>query len=252
MKTKQDKKILIKFIVTIIISAMIGGVFGFLSSRFDVNIAQMAEMLMQNFIRFSVPLLGLCYIFIGIVIVKYNKAKAYASKATQEDEQAYELADYYFEGVLSYTNYATIACFTAFGFLASGFSYASFDLDNLMQIGIGVILFVGLLAICTTYQVLAINQIKKLYPEKKGNALDVKFQKQWFDSCDEAEKALIGKAAYKSYTVLTKAFLVFFLAVLIFSTAVPVGPLPILIVGSLWFIQTFSYLQAAKSNPFKK
>lgn len=36
-------------------------------------------------------------------------------------------------------------------------------------------------------------------PEKKTSVYDLKFQKKWMDSCDEAEKILIGKCAYKAF-----------------------------------------------------
>ena len=41
-------------------------------------------------------------------------------------------------------------------------------------------------------------------PEKKGNVFDVKFQKDWYESCDELEKLQIGNACYKTFKCINK------------------------------------------------
>ena len=37
---------------------------------------------------------------------------------------------------------------------------------------------------------------RRINPEKRGSVYDMKFQKTWMDSCDEAERAQIGQACY--------------------------------------------------------
>ena len=76
--------------------------------------------------------------------------------------------------------------------------------------------------------------------------LDTKFQKDWFNSCDEAEKALVGAAAYKSFITTTKALVVCVVMVILLSIVYPVGPLPIILVCSLWLVQSISYMKAVK------
>ena len=44
-----------------------------------------------------------------------------------------------------------------------------------------------------------VDAAKKTNPEKTASVYDTKFQKKWLDSCDEAEKIMIGKCAFKAY-----------------------------------------------------
>ena len=64
---------------------------------------------------------------------------------------------------------------------------------------------------------------KRLYPEKQGNVLDLKFQKEWFGSCDEAERQLIWQCGYQSMRVTSRAMLAFFVLLVIFGNAAPIG-----------------------------
>ena len=48
---------------------------------------------------------------------------------------------------------------------------------------------------------------KELNPEKKGSVYDVKFVDKWEDSCDEAEKILIYKCAYKTYNKMSGLYI---------------------------------------------
>ena len=34
-------------------------------------------------------------------------------------------------------------------------------------------------------------------PEKTASVYDMKFQKKWLETCDEAEKIIVGKCAFK-------------------------------------------------------
>ena len=46
--------------------------------------------------------------------------------------------------------------------------------------------------------------VQRVYPEKKGDPASRKFQKEWLESCDEAERAMIYQSAYKSYMTANK------------------------------------------------
>lgn len=42
-----------------------------------------------------------------------------------------------------------------------------------------------------------VDTVKQINPEKKVSVYDIRFEKKWIDDCDEAEKIIIGKCAYK-------------------------------------------------------
>ena len=97
-----------------------------------------------------------------------------------------------------------IGAYISFGVYFSGMWHAeNIILNKAIAMVLMLIVFIAWMSILQ-YQI--INYTKMLNPEKRGNVLETNFQKEWFESCDEAEKDLIGKAAYASYKALTIAF----------------------------------------------
>ena len=82
-------------------------------------------------------------------------------------------------------------------------------------------------------------------PEKTASVYDTKFQKKWMDSCDEAEKIMIGKCAFKAYaatnTVCTVLSIVLAVCALVFG----IGFLPSLAVCLIWIINQSVYCKEA-------
>ena len=87
-----------------------------------------------------------------------------------------------------------------------------------------------------------INFEKVLNPEKKGDALNLNFQKEWFESCDEYEKMAAYKACYKSYKALQMGFMIAFVSVTILGTVFKIGILTHITVGCLWLLHSLTYL----------
>ncbi|MGN0153860.1 MAG: DUF3169 family protein [Lachnospiraceae bacterium] len=88
---------------------------------------------------------------------------------------------------------------------------------------------------------------KQLNPEKQGNVFDFKFNEVWLASCDEAQKMMAYKAAYKAFkdtniTCIVVCILAF-IGMFVFKT----GIYPILCVCVIWMVNNVSYmLRAAK------
>ena len=82
---------------------------------------------------------------------------------------------------------------------------------------------------------------KKLYPEKRGSIYDPKFQKVWFESCDEAERAIIGQACYTAYKATNTACLLLWLALVLLNMWFDFGLLPIAVVTVIWLVSAISY-----------
>ena len=82
---------------------------------------------------------------------------------------------------------------------------------------------------------------KRLYPEKRGSVYDTKFQKKWYQSCDEAERLIIGQCAFQAYRAMTAAcmalWVVFALGGMFFSW----GFLPALAVCIIWGVGQSAY-----------
>ena len=86
-----------------------------------------------------------------------------------------------------------------------------------------------------------VDAVKRMNPEKTASVYDVKFQRKWMDSCDEAEKIIVGKCAYKAYAAANTACaalaIIFAVCALIFNT----GFLPSFAVCVIWFVLQFIY-----------
>ena len=94
-------------------------------------------------------------------------------------------------------------------------------------------------------QAMVVRATQRLAPEKRGNVFDIRFQKDWYASCDEAERQRIGECAYHTYITMTSIYpftlLVALLAVMYGGASV----LWALLLGGLWLTQTLIYLLRA-------
>ena len=79
-----------------------------------------------------------------------------------------------------------------------------------------------------------VDAVKRMNPEKTASVYDVKFQRKWMDSCDEAERAQIGQACYRAYMVGTKVCIFLWVALLILNFVFDFGLLPIAAVLAVW------------------
>ena len=72
---------------------------------------------------------------------------------------------------------------------------------------------------------------------------DTKFRKKWLDSCDEAERAVIGQCAYKAYQAVSQACLALWLVFLLGGMFFDWGFLPVLAVCIIWGVgqSVYSY-----------
>lgn len=60
--------------------------------------------------------------------------------------------------------------------------------------------FFGIMAEAIIIQQKCVDTAKQTNPEKKASVYDMRFQKKWMEDCDEAEKIMIGKCAFKAYS----------------------------------------------------
>lgn len=90
-----------------------------------------------------------------------------------------------------------------------------------------------------------INFVKEMNPEKKGSVLDFKFQKKWLKSCDEAQKMAVYKAAYHSYMVTGKVYVILMLLNLAGITLWNWGIVPAVMIAIMWLTSVISYYVGA-------
>ena len=91
-------------------------------------------------------------------------------------------------------------------------------------------------------QAKTVGTVKRLMPEKRGNVFDVKFQKDWYASCDEAEKQRIAECSYFTFRVMNGVYAAAAILIFMGTAAGFFQPLVMLLVGVLWLTHIMSYL----------
>lgn len=94
-------------------------------------------------------------------------------------------------------------------------------------------------------QAVVVRTMQRLAPEKRGNVFDLRFQKDWYASCDEAERQRIGECGYHTYLTMTKIYPFTLLAALLAIMYGGASVLWAVVLGGLWLTQTLSYLLRA-------
>ena len=78
-------------------------------------------------------------------------------------------------------------------------------------------------------------------PEKKASVYDMQFHKKWMADCDEAEKIIIGKCAYKAYSATNIVCAVCATVLAVCAPIFNIGFLPSLIVCLIWIVNLSVY-----------
>ena len=140
----------------------------------------------------------------AVCIPMYRHAKALLASWDGEDEDTSSVID----GKLSAVLWASSASLVlAFFLIAATYSvgFASFDSwESTVLIFIGIAAFLAILVESILIQQKCVDAAKQMSPEKKASIYDSQFQKKWMDDCDEAEKIMIGKCAFKAYSAVNR------------------------------------------------
>jgi hypothetical protein len=127
--------------------------------------------------------------------------------------------------------------FTALNFVLFGISIDERNPHDLYSI----LLFLAFAALAVTIEVKSIQLIQKKDPTKKADPSSIKFDKQWINSCDEAERLKIYKSSYHTYITMKYALVILIGFCLIAKMELQTGNLPILLVGGIWIFQSMTY-----------
>lgn len=90
-----------------------------------------------------------------------------------------------------------------------------------------------------------VKMVQKAHPEKQGDPSSMKFQEQWVESCDEAEKEIIYKSAYKTYIILNKTIPALLLLTMLANLFLNTGIMAVLIVAVIYLITGLTYIRSS-------
>lgn len=231
--TRENRKALPKFVGTVLLFAFLGGIGGFIVTFAGLSgVADWAETglkgLLTAVVPWGIPVSSL--VLLGIGLGLYRSAKGRYSRWDGEDE---DLADG-IETTLSYVLlFTSLAVILDFFFLSAAF------LTSLPLIP--VLCFVVSVVLSMVLQQKAVDLTRRMNPEKQGSVYDTKFQKKWMDSCDEAEKAQIGQAAYQAFRVAAGTCLGLWVVFTILNFSFDIGLLPALAVLVIFGVLQVTY-----------
>ena len=243
-----NRKALPKFLLALAVCMVVGGAFGYVSAKYGLNkIAGAAKAAGAFFGAHVAPwlMLALAVIVPAVCIPIYRSARKLLGAWDGEDEDASDAIDRKLSAVLWLTSAALILSYFLIAASYSG-GFATFDSkDNTIIFFIGVAAFFGIMAEAVILQQKCVDAAKQTNPEKKASVYDMRFQKKWMEDCDEAEKIMIGKCAFKAYSATNMVCTVLAIVLAVCALVLDIGFLPSLMVCLVWIVNISAYCREA-------
>lgn len=236
---QANRKALPRFLLILILACLAGGVVGFCAAFFGLDaMAAGFHSAGMAFSRRVAPWLQVACVVLELAVClpMYRTSKREVAAWDGEEE---EVSDH-IERRMSIVLWISGVIFICAMFLMTA-SYASGMDGSPALLLVSIVGFVAVMAETVIFQQKLVDLCKRLSPEKQGSVYDVKFKKKWMDSCDEAEKILIGKCAYKAYSAVNAACLTLWLVFTLTALFLNTGFLPVLTVCIIWAVSQSVY-----------
>ena len=229
-----------KMLLWMIVGGIFGGIMMFAFLKLNPEVMQEKINLwmthvVQNIFLIQVVVAGL-FILGALITLAVAQKSARKFDPTQDDDVIEEKVDRILQENMLMTSIYSIVAFLLFG--------VSVDKNNdYFWFSMGI--FLGSFIAVVIIQLYAVNLIKKMNPTKKGDPSSMKFQKEWIESCDEAEQLLIYKSAYKTFGFMSSVYVALIVVVIFTKMLFDTGNYPILIVTTIWLFSTVHYMLTA-------
>ena len=251
MKTRKSNSYF-KIILILLAGAAAGGVFGlgmyFMVEHYGHGIEYAAAQAFHSLQMAIFPVLiviTVLSVIAGESVLK--KLREIMGRLLRADDEEADRLDYEEEKYAALSTSLNIFSQTlCFIFLSLGYSSNYLNSSDAAR---GNFLYACLVfIICMLYdcfwQIRYVKLVQKIYPERKGDPSSKKFQEQWLESCDEAEREVIYRSAYRTYLTLGKLIPVLLLVTMLSNLFFNTGILAVLIVAVIWLISTISYTRS--------
>lgn len=249
-KPKETKKWL-KFGLVLLLCMVIGALVG-------VGIAMVTDG--ENwdpaaFMKRIAP--ATVYVILGIFAVmtvavavyglpKMNKLEREVKNVDPEDFDRQDQLNMELEKQTEWSGHLMPVCFILLAVMI--FAFLRCEDGSAIAFLVSNALFMVCLGLSFVIQKKAIDLVKALNPEKKGSLLDMNFNKQWSDSCDEAEKIAIGKAAYQAFNVASVMCALLWVVTVLMMFLLGTDALAPVSVCILWIVMRAVFIKECK-NP---
>lgn len=245
---KANLKALPKFILIMVASLILGGVVGYLAARCGLDALSGSLKAAGDVFGIRVApwlMLAVAVIMPVISIPLYRRAKKLLGTWDGEDEAVSDAIDGLLAIVIWITGAALIVSYFLIAASYSG-GFAMFhSAEKTVPLFVSMGAFIGIMIEAVLIQQKCVDAAKKTNPEKTASVYDVNFHKKWMDSCDEAEKLVIGKCAFKAYCATNTACTLLAIVLAISALIFGIGFLPSLVVCAVWIINHTVYCMEA-------
>lgn len=249
MKTKKMNSY-IKLAIILLLSAVAGGVIGFLGGMImdkgGEHIGSAFHLVIIQFQRMMLPIMVLLTV-VSVVFGEMNlqKQKALCKKILETEDEECDRWEYEEEKSSAWgVTVNTLSMVLCVLVLSGGYSARYLESGHNRSFLIVCLVFLACYAYDGFWQVRYIKVIQSAYPEKQGDPASPKFQQQWLESCDEAEKEIIYQSAYKSYIRVGQWIPALLLVTMLGQLFLNTGVLAIIVVAVIWLVVTVTYVRS--------
>lgn len=240
MKNYKIKPKTVLIFILIVLGCFGGGcLIGFLLAGLDADAVSAAGERALPALRVALPVF---YAVVNLVcllvsVLRIRKSEKLAAAAGDDDDSLTRAEDFLsfpmlLGGVITVVN---MFLFSASAALADRFPDARWIMPTAVAMMIlGIVWSTVVVSVC-------VRDVEKLNPEKRGSPLELHFTRTWEESCDEGQRLIIYKAAYKAYTVTSRVCLFMWIAALICQLLFHTGILPSLCICAINLVLTISY-----------
>lgn len=250
-KVKKQKKLwqIVAFFIGVCLVSYIGGYFfgrtlGHMKNE-GVDFIGYTEMI-KSALGYAIPYIYGILIIAEVMycVIRIRKAKKIFSGWDGCDEDVIQSAEYAIDACGAFSNVALILELFLFPTWVACLEYAP-NVPAPLRVAVSIFYFLGFgVTICI--QRAAIQLEKKINPEKHGELLDRNFQKEWLSTYDEAQKKMVGQAAFTAFSAANNVCMFLWIASLIGILILDFGIAPVAFVTIIWLTLQISFQKAAK------
>lgn len=225
------KKSVLLWLLTILLSGVLGGVAGGLIQFGGDALREGFERILR-FMTERIPMMMALTVLLfcgGGLILFWLGRRAYARLKGDPEGDAWEKVDPLLDWSIVCNSMAPIGLFLFFALFIQ-----QIEKGAPRQFGAVIVVFLAGALGAAALEVWIVCYVKKIHPGKRGDPLSVHFAKDWLQSCDELEKRVTYIAAYRTMTGLRVVLLLLMTVLLLLSIEFPVGLTPFAVIGVIW------------------
>lgn len=249
---RANRKALPKFLALLVVALVIGGVIGYFSGcgAASGGLGEFVFILKAAGAFFGAHIAPWLLVALAVIVPVacipiYRSTKKLLAAWDGEDDEISCAADIKLSVVLWITSAVFIFSFFLIAASYSGGIAIFAETESTVVFFVSIAAFLVIMLETVIFQQKCVDATKQMNPEKKASVYDMKFQKKWLDDCDEAERLMIAKCAFKAYSVTNKLCSALAIVLALCALMFDIGFLTSLVVCLVWLVNISVYCKEA-------